>query len=207
MSDWNTHIHCANIVNKELKFSGKDLDLFLYGNLLPDVNMGWIIAPEVRLEQADTHFDGMGQEYFWAPLRFYDKYKDEINKRNPIYLGYMFHLWMDVCFMSDFVSRISMSEMIDKRYEVREIKWKDAAVYIKDYRHELSSDNIDEIVEAARGIDEVQLVKSDLLKVADYVNAGASEYDGGDYRVYTTDEFDKFYEKTCQDFIKWVLAR
>lgn len=204
MSDWNTHLYCATKVNEELGFKGKDLDLFLYGNIFPDINMGWIITPKVKLRQRDTHFDEMGQGYFWAPLRFCDKYKDEIKKGNPLVLGYLFHIWLDVKFMTDFVSRMPMSEMINKREIARECKWKDARIYIKDKHFKLSTEHLEDIVEEAKKIDNVSVTLEDLRLAAEYVETHVDDTTGYTYAVYSEDVFDKFYDDVCSDFLGWV---
>jgi len=203
MADWKTHLYCANRVNETFDLKGKELDQFLFGSLLPDVNMGWVITPEVTLAQDVTHFDEIGQEYFWAPLRFYEKYKADIDSKNPLYLGYLFHLWLDVSIMADFVSRVSMSDMINNYHDVRQWKWKDLDLFIKDYKYELSAEYIDDIINQSKNIEEVQITKGDLLSVVDYINTFEINADY-DYFVYTEQELADFYEKICLDFIKWT---
>lgn len=204
MSDWNTHLYCANRVNQVLQYQGKDLDLFLFGNILPDVNMGWIITPDVRLEQADTHFDAMGQEYFWAPLRFYEEYREAIDSREPLHMGYLFHLWLDVSFMTYFVSRMPMSLMVSDYHKVRELKWKDAGLFINDYKCPLSPENIDDIVSQAKSIREVNISKQDLQKVVEYTGAGSKEYEGDEYQLFSEKELADFYDRICSDFMAWI---
>lgn len=204
MADWNTHLYCAYRVNETLGFEGRDLDMFLYGSLLPDINLGWLIKPEVRLEQADTHFDAVGQEYFWAPARFCDKYPEQIKARDPLFLGYLFHLWLDVAIMTDFVSKVPMSEMIGRRHEVREWKWKDMAMFIKEHHYSLSTANLKEIAERAALIEEIRVTEPDLLKAADFVENVSAEFESDRYYLYTGDELSQFFEKTCRDFVRWA---
>lgn len=203
MADWNTHLYCATKVNEALAFSGKDLDLFLYGNLFPDINMGWIITPETKLEQVVTHFDTVGQGYFWEPKRFYEKYMTEIKGKSPLHLGYMFHLWLDVSIMTDFVSRVSMSQMVSNKDETKKLKWKDMRIFINDYKFTLSDEYMDDILDASKSIEEVSVTKSDLIKVHDFINDYSSEYTDEEYSVYTSELLADFYDKTCRDFIKW----
>lgn len=204
MSDWNTHLYCANIVNESLRLEGRDLNLFLFGNLLPDVNMGWIIHPEVVMHQKDTHFDEVGQDYFWAPLRFYQKYEAEVKAKNPLFLGYLFHLWLDVSFMTDFMSRIPMSDMISRHYEVRERKWKDCGLFIRDYHYTLPSEYIPDVYEEAKKIEEVQISEDDLKKVVDYLDNNLTEFEGDAYIVYKPSELKQFYDSVIKDFVTWV---
>ena len=203
MADWNTHLFCANKVNEVLAFSGRDLDLFLYGNIMPDINMGWIITPEVKLEQRDTHFDTVGQGYFWEAQRFLDKYRDEIKSKSPLHLGYMFHLWLDVSIMTDFVSRVSMAKLVSNIVETKKLKWKDMRIFIKDYKFTLSLDNINEVLLQSSMIDEVKITKGDLIKVHDYINNYVPEYCDEEYSVYSAETLTRVYDKICNDFISW----
>lgn len=204
MSDWNTHLYCAHRVNEALQFQDKELEMFLYGNLLPDINMGWLIHPNVVMHQEDTHFDALGQEYFWAPLRLYEKYEKKIAEKHPLYLGYLFHLWLDVSYMTDFVSRIPMSQMIEKYHEVRQWKWKDGGLFIKRFHYTLSDEIFDDILAESAEIEEVKLTKDDLRQVVDLLKGNATEYDGKEYYLYTEDDLTAFYEKVCSDFIGWI---
>ena len=149
----------------------------------------------------------MGQEYFWVPLRFCEKYAEAIAERKPLFLGYLFHLWLDVSFMTNFVSKIPMSEMINRRHEVREWKWKDAGLFIKGHQFRLSIDNLDDIIAQAKLIEEVKISRKDLLLAADYVEKAISEYEGEDYSMYKANELAEFYEKICCDFIAWVKEK
>lgn len=192
------------MVNEALRLSGKDLDMFMFGNLLPDVNMGWIIEPDVKLRQADTHFDAVGQDYFWAPRRFYEEYEAEIKAKKPLFLGYLFHIWLDVSFMTDFVSKVPMSDMVSRHYKVRESKWKDCGLFIKDYHFTLSDEYIYEICEASKSIAEIKISENDLKKVADNINNTCSEFAGEEYTVYKPSELKRFYESVSADFISWI---
>lgn len=205
MSDWNTHLYCANIVNESLKFEGRELSMFLFGNILPDVNMGWIIDPDVKKSQKETHFDAMGQDYFWAPRRFYEKYEAEIKSKNPLFLGYLFHLWLDVSFMTNFVGKIPMSDMISKHYEIRQNKWNDCGLFIKGYHCDMSSKYIRDICEASEKIEEVEISQNDLSKALTYINNNNYEFAGEKYTVYTESELKQFYQKVADDYISWVF--
>lgn len=57
-------------------------------------------------------------DLFWSPMRFYEKYASEISKKNPVILGYLFHLWLDVNVMTFFMSRVPFSDVINNGSEV-----------------------------------------------------------------------------------------
>jgi len=207
MADWLTHLYCAEKVNKDMGFSGEKLELFFFGNLLPDVNPGWLIAPKVEIEQAITHFEAgiTGQGYFWSPQRFFEKYESKIREKNPIYLGYMFHLWLDVAFMTDFVSRVRMSDMVMNGEEAREWKWKDLAFYIsKKTTVFLNGDIAPMVVAGAEGIEETDISEEDIRKIPGFLeDVKKGETETG-YRIYSDEELTDFFERVCSDFSAWV---
>ncbi|MCQ2534808.1 MAG: hypothetical protein MJ172_09605 [Clostridia bacterium] len=207
MADWNTHLYCAQKVNETLKFEGLEKDMFLFGNLMPDVNAGWLISPKTKIDQPITHFEAIGQGYFWCPHTFYSKYQAEIHKKNPLMLGYLFHLWLDVKIMTDFVSRVPMSKMLSNGYEVRSYKWKDMSVFIDDKKQclDASPENLKKIAEATKLISEIDVVEEDLVKVEDFLKKLLNEPSEYQYMIYTEQDFVDFYEKTCDDFTQWVL--
>lgn len=204
MADWNTHIYCALKVNEKLQFEGAKLEKFLYGNILPDVNMGWLLEPEVLLEQKVTHFDGMGQEYFFGPKKFFDKYEEKIREKNPIYLGYLFHLWLDVSIMTNYVSKVPMSEIVMHGSEVREWKWNDMAVFIKKFSYDLSSDYISEILEECKGIEEVKVTSKELMMIPGLLKQTRLENTSKQYLHFDEKMMKEFYSVICKDFTDWI---
>lgn len=209
MADWNTHIYCANIVNRKLQFEGKELDLFLYGNVLPDVNAGYVITPVTKIKQAVTHFEeGFdGQSYFWVPVRFYEKYSDEIIRKNPLVLGYLFHLWLDVSIMTDFVSRVPVSSFIDNGFEVKKWKWNDMGIFISNHTQNIGRENISLVAEASKCIDEISVCEEDLIRVTEFFDHFVSNTISDDYLIYDEASLKNFYDKTCEEFVIWVNAR
>lgn len=206
MADWNTHLYCANKVNKKLNFEGTDSTLFLYGNLLPDINPGWLFKTDVHVDHTVTHFydKDLGPEYYWAPYRFYAKYEHEIKAENPLFLGYLFHLWLDISIMTEFMSRVSMSLQISHGPEVREWKWKELRIFIQKHPQTLSSENLSAVAEASKGIQEIALSESDLAQVAPYLSVDMNDRVEGDYHIFDDALLEAVYEKICQDFISWV---
>lgn len=208
MSDWWTHLYCANKVNEKIGYAGVQKDLFLYGNILPDINPGWLIEPETQIDQSITHFeiDWCGQGYFWVPQRFFEEYMEKDNKVNPLKLGYLFHIWLDVSFMTEFMSRVPVSDTINRGFEVREWKWKDNEIFIKKYPQQLSIENIFEVVNIAKEIKEINVTRNDLLKVPAYLEEFGRKRTNDEYHVFDEKSLSDFYEKLCDDFTKWAQS-
>lgn len=207
MADWNTHLYCAQKVNLVLKYTGAELDMFLFGNLLPDVNPGWNITPVVHIDQAVTHCeeDWTGQDYFWSTTRFYEKYVEEIKAKNPLYLGYLFHLWLDVSVMTYFVSKVPMSELVLIGHGVRKWKWQDMGIFIKNHPGVLTIDNVKKIEMASKGIEEIDICAEDLIKIPDYLRQLASEETNNEYHVLNEKGLKEFYDRVCGDFAEFVM--
>lgn len=206
MADWLTHLYCANKANETLQFNGEELDEFLYGNLLADVNSGWLVKPEVSIDDNVTHFAAMGPRYYWSPRRFYEKYEKEIKALKPLYVGYLFHLWLDVAIMVDFVSRTKMSNIVLRDYEVRDWKWNDMNVFIKPYTYDLSEEHIPAIVEAAKGIEEICIKEGDLRQIPAYLRQMTEENNATKYKVFDERTIKEFYDKTVADFTDTILG-
>ena len=52
MPNWKIHFEIGKRVNEELKFDGEDLNLFLLGNILPDLNNKYIVV-EIEISDID----------------------------------------------------------------------------------------------------------------------------------------------------------
>lgn len=97
MPSWAIHLNIAKELSKNMK--EEDRQSFLLGNILPDVNVGYLINPiSKKIPYTVTHHGK------WKTLEkdkrelpdyeeFIKEYKDVI--KNPIMLGYLSHLMTD----------------------------------------------------------------------------------------------------------------
>ena len=98
MPGWNIHLEAGERVAKKLKFTGVKRKEFLLGCILPDINNGYINRVKRRKHHEETHY-AYNQK---SSLNFYAENRDKINERDPIFLGYLFHLYTDGYFNYDF---------------------------------------------------------------------------------------------------------
>lgn len=97
MPSWAIHLKIAKELAKNMP--EKDYERFLLGNLLPDVNMGYLINPiSKKIPYSITHYEKM--ETFEGKTKgfpdyetFMQNYKGDMN--DPIILGYLAHLATD----------------------------------------------------------------------------------------------------------------
>lgn len=91
MPSWSIHLAVAKKVNKKLKLNE---ELFLYGNLIPDVDKGTSITRyDAHYYNENLPFPTVPQEKMIDINKFLDIYKNKLN--NPLILGYYSHLLTD----------------------------------------------------------------------------------------------------------------
>jgi len=147
MPSWNIHLEAGTRLADKMKLSGKSRKAFLLGCLLPDINNGYINKVKVVKEHEDTHY-ARDQK---SSLNFYAENKSYIQDRDPIFLGYLFHLYTDGYFNHDFYSSIKHHPLGEglTRAEKREIKHHDFWLYDMNFHHSLKL-NRQEALELAR---------------------------------------------------------
>ncbi len=92
MPSWSVHLAIAKKANKELKLNE---ELFLYGNLIPDVDKGTPITRyEAHYYNENLPFPTVPQEKMIDINKFLNTYKNKLN--NPLILGYYAHLLTDL---------------------------------------------------------------------------------------------------------------
>ena len=135
MPGWNIHLEAGERVAKKLKFTKNKRKEFLLGCLLPDINNGYVNKVKVRKHHDETHY-AYDQK---SSLNFYAENRDKIRERDPIFLGYLFHLYTDGFFNYDFYRTIKRHKMGEglNHDEKREIKHHYFFLYDTTYHHEL----------------------------------------------------------------------
>lgn len=90
MPSWGIHLEIANRLTK--KIQNIDKNLFIFGNVVPDINNGYVIKDISKtISHKITHYDG--EKDFKGYRKFYLKYTKCIE--NPIILGSLTHLMTD----------------------------------------------------------------------------------------------------------------
>lgn len=215
MPAWGTHLATANRILENLQIEKYS---FLFGNILPDVNNGYIIKNISCLKTyEETHyfkqynFEGQ-KEYLPDIQSFFHDYKEKIN--NPIILGYFVHLLTDYYWNKEFYLKYGilnnekeriglMTNTQEKNFcnreEARKIKVNDFNLFSKTLYQEnkIELPRIEE--ELLINIEEikcVQIIKEDLKKIKEYLNGeekrNKEEKIIENYQIYTK---EKIYEQ------------
>lgn len=187
MPNWKVHLEIGKRLNRYLKLDNKLYQEFLLGNILPDVNNGFIVNKiNNKIDHYTTHFENdAGYKHH---LLFLDKYKDKMNE--PLYLGYYVHLFTDYLFNNNFYES-KKRESLDKE-SLRIMKQHDFKLLDNQYIKNTISKEVIPNVLAKIAIDEVEITKEDLINVIDYLEN--TPLYCGKYQFYSLQELQNLLE-------------
>ena len=208
MPSWNIHLEAGHRLNQKLKFSGKNQKEFLLGCILPDINNGYINHAKVIKPQEYTHYI-YDQK---SSSNFYAKYKDEIDKRTPIFLGYLFHLYADGFFNYQFRKAIESNQSFsglpaDERLKV---KHHDYWLYDQNFTHAPDINTLkeaEELAKTANQIGRVAITAEDLEDIEKIFESGILKLKSKKpYIFYTEQKLDTILDSMIKSFTKDYLG-
>lgn len=229
MPSWGVHLATANRICKEIKV---DKDLFLLGNLLPDINNGYLIKNITCIKPYDeTHFSKIfninGQKEIMPDLEMFYKENKE-NLKDSLVLGYFVHLITDYSWnksaylnhgvLNDKKERIGMIKNTKEifycdREEGRILKTNDFNLFshmlYKKGKVKLPNIKYD-MLDKINNISTLKLYEQDLKMVEEYLNNEKCQKEkekiDKSYEIYTENEIEEQYENTIL-FILDILKK
>lgn len=164
MPTWKTHIKIAKDLLKKLDLNESDQELFLIGNILPDINNSYVVKDiKVKIEHQKTHYVN---DEIPSYKKFYNEYKDKLN--NYLVLGYFVHLYIDYFWNNYFYKKYNLN--IDKD-KLKKMKQNDFLVYANKFIDEkISIKDYDNILINSKLISNINIYKEDLINVVNYFN-------------------------------------
>lgn len=200
MPNWKVHLEIGKRLNKYFNYDKEDLNLFLLGSILPDINNCYIVTDiSKQINHEITHF-GTYKDLNYTS--FYEKYKKEIDNKKPLFNGYMAHIYTDNMWNRNFYyNKIqNLDNLPENRDEIREMKQSDFKVYNNKYIKDiLEVDNIDTALEEVKKIDEVSITKEDILKVINFLNN--QETYVAKLNFYSMEELDNLMDDTITEYV------
>lgn len=200
MPNWKTHIEIGKKVNKVLKYEGDDYNLFLIANVLPDVNNSYFLTNvSAYVPHNITHLKNIkGITY----LRFKEKYKTQIENKDPLFMGYLLHLYVDYYFNQDYYNRVSNKRGPKQpAVKLKEIKHHDFAVFNSKFKNNnIAIDDVDKIVTKIKDLEEVLIKNDDILAINKFL--AEQEHDATNYIFYKEVELDLLLNKCVKSFIQ-----
>ena len=164
MPTWKTHIKIAKDLLKKLDLNESDQELFLIGNILPDINNSYVVKDiKVKIDHQKTHYVN---DEIPSYQKFYNEYKDMLN--NYLVLGYFVHLYIDYFWNNYFYKKYNLN--IDKD-KLKKMKQNDFLVYANKFIDEkISIKDYDNILINSKLISNINIYKEDLINVVNYFN-------------------------------------
>lgn len=202
MPNWKVHLEIGKRLNKYFNYNEDDFNLFLLGNILPDINNCYIVTDiSKRLDHTITHF-GTYKELNY--ISFYNKYKNEIDNKKPLFDGYMAHLYTDNMWNRTFYNKIQNLEGLpEDRDEIRKMKQSDFKIYNNKYIADtFKIDNIDTALKEIKKINEVSVTSEDIQKVENFLNN--QEKYVGQFKFHTEEELDKLMGDTVREYVNFI---
>ncbi|MBR3888464.1 MAG: zinc dependent phospholipase C family protein [Clostridia bacterium] len=201
MPNWKTHIEFGKRVNKKLNYTGEKLELFLIGNLLPDINNGYMI-PDIskKIDHETTHYVINGN---YSYINFYNKHKENI-KKNPLLMGYFAHLFLDYNMNNDFYTTYREDNI--NKYEhkqLRMMKQSDFRLYNNKYLDNyIEISDVDNLVIKLEELCDVYVKREEIIKIVDFLKRKIG-YEA-EYFFYTEAELNNLFESIIGKFSEFV---
>ncbi|MBQ8299063.1 MAG: hypothetical protein IJX99_10430 [Clostridia bacterium] len=199
MPNWKTHLEISKRLNEKYKFNEKDYELFLIGSILPDINNSYVVTNiSKKISHDITHFRNKEIPSY---ILFYEKYKMEIDSHNPLFVGYVTHLFTDYMWNNNFYTSIKKRKLEETDKEkLRIMKQSDFKIYNNKFMDDfidIKYNSYESILEEIKKISEVDIIKKDIETVCDALKKKLI-YEAS-YQFYTEKELDELLEKTVNE--------
>ncbi len=207
MPSWNIHLESGERLAQKLRFTPEKKREFLVGCLLPDVNNGYINSPKSKFPHHDTHY-AFDEK---SSLNFYADYSEKIRSRDPIFLGYLFHLFLDGFFNYDFYHKAKHSSLTEHLNEdqKRDMKHHDFWLFDTNFHHALSlmPETAKILADKANQIKNVNVTPEDLLEVDRILtdNHLNDAIRGEQYIFYTEAALEQVLKNAIDEFSRQYL--
>ena len=209
MPGWNIHLEAGNRLADKLRLSGTKRKEFLLGCILPDINNGYVNKVKVRKHHEETHY-AYNQK---SSLNFYAENQTKIKEKDPIFLGYLFHLYTDGFFNYDFyrtIKRNKLGQGLDHDQKAA-IKHNDFFLYDTNFYHYLNlrPSDLPALANRANEIAVAEITPDDIADVEQilYENRLAKENGKTKYKFYTKKRLDELMEDMIESFTGDYLGR
>lgn len=196
MPNWKTHLEISKRLNEKYKFNEKDFELFMFGSILPDINNSYVVTGiSKKISHDITHFRSKEVPSY---ILFAEKYKKQIDDKNPIFVGYVTHLFTDYMWNNNFYTSVARREFEEKdKDKLRILKQSDFKIFNNkfiDNYIDIKVNSFEGILEEVRKISEVDITKKDIETVCEALKKKVV-YDAS-YQFYTEAELNELLEET-----------
>lgn len=228
MPSWAIHLAATTKLAKKIKYDKDNKNIFLLGNILPDILNGHVIKNISHIvTHKDAHFEKEVQicnhkENRYDIQGFYEQYKNQFD--NPLIFGYYTHLltdfyWNDLTYgkhgIFDEEKNLLGLTLNDgqplyaSNEELRRTKTNDFKLF-SNYIYENKLAEIPKYDESmlcySKDVTWLNLQKQDIIEALNYLDGVSSlktkiDIEENEYRVFSEEEMKEHLEK-CVNFIE-----
>ena len=173
------------------------------------INNGYINKVKVKKQHHETHY-AYNQK---SSLNFYAENRSKILEKDPIYLGYLFHLYTDGFFNYDFhrnIKRHKLGEGLDRNAR-DEIKHNDFYIFDNCYYHclKLKPEDYKILAKKANQISVAEITPEDIQEIEDILveKRFVDQYKNKKYLFYTKKRLDNLLEDAIDSFMNDYIRR
>jgi len=204
MPNWKTHLEVAKRCNEFLKYNDNDYMLFLFGNILPDINNQYIVNNlSKKIDRNITHFKNSDSHKIYN--NFLNAYKTKIN--NPLVFGYYCHLFTDYSFNNFSYTKLDNDDNLkDKnKDEIRKFKQNEFKKYNGNFKdNNLFITDIDLLVNETKNIPEIYIEKDDINKIINFLNIKETDTN---LSYFSKDELDTTLNNVINNIKNFYLNK
>lgn len=219
MPNWGEHLLIANKILKKVKI---DENLFLFGNILPDVQDGFLVKGISNIQPHNiNHYDLNGENFNPKNKKEYDVFYEIYSEKmdNPIITGYLTHLitdflWNDIFYNGKCVKENNKligfinknGELIKgNKNDLRINKQRDFGIFSSYIykNHDMKLPEFSsEVAQNANIIENININDEDVRKVVDYIKQTKidSKDENLETQIFTIEELEKQIDNTV-DFV------
>lgn len=219
MPNWGEHLLIANKLLKRIKL---DENLFLFGNILPDVQDGFLVKGISNIQPHNiNHYDLNGENFNPKNKKEYDVFYEIYSEKmdNPIIMGYLTHLitdflWNDIFYngkcvkendkLIGFINKKGELIKADKN-DLRINKQRDFGIFSSYIykNHDMKLPEFSsEVVQNSNIIENININDEDVRKVVDYIKQTKidSKNENSETQIFTIEELERQIDNTV-DFV------
>lgn len=219
MPRWGEHLYIASKIYIKIKDIIKmDKNLFLFGNILPDVQDGYLVKDISNIVSHQiNHYDFDNNKNVYE--NFYNLYSKQLN--NSLILGYFTHLTTDYlwnkkfkekCIIDNknyFVGYYGVENKIVKKEEKEAIldKQNDFRIF-ENYiynKFNIESPTYEEkLVANSNLIETVNIKDKDIINVLDFINETKNNAEFNEnLKIFQLEELEKYIDVSVKNIIKY----
>ncbi len=202
MPNWRIHLEVANRVNQEMKYSDYDLELFMLGNILPDINNAYTIEDVSKIiSHRYTHFKHEEKEMH---LEFLNQYGKKVFE-NPLFYGYFTHLYTDYLWNTNFKEKAKNIEELSRlsKTDLRIIKQREFRSYNNNFmKNHLYIKKTKRAAKECKKINRVSIKEKDLKKIINIL--AVPRISSKKLKYYTKEELDNLLIETVTNILSFT---